>query len=364
MGYVIAHLGYSCVRHNGDLDSAFQTKYLTNVSIVITTFNRPNQLRNTLASIACQMYKDLIIEVIVVDDGADGETQEICQAHGAIYIKLNRPQTGSYRNPALPNNIGIRHAKGDVIILQNAECQHIDPNTIKKLWDAVTDKNAVFARVMGLHQDGSPDWLYCGKEQPRPFFFCGAIKRTWLEKLHGFDEDYVSAGYDDDDMAARLRKEGLTFEFSDIQVNHQWHPPAGAKATDFGPSMILYNQKCAAMEAGTLGTTRNLNRKWGGKEPSDIPAPPAPDNSGRCRRHSLRNCPMCPEGQQVIPLPAPPPVPDLKPTLAPEPNLPPGWRQQQEEATESAQNHPAVKAALKRQHHIMDAVQKNKFGLR
>jgi len=278
LGFAIAHLGYSCVQHIGEADSTFREECLglisVKVSIVMTTFNRPNQLRNTLESIYRQTFKDF--EVIVVDDGTDNETQGICLSFGATYIKLNRPPSVQYRNPSIPNNVGIQRARGDVVILQNAECKHVDPSTIEKLFNAVTDTNVVFARVMGLHQDGSPDWLYCGKEQPRPFFFCGAIKRSWLEKLRGFDEDYTEAGYDDNDMAARLQKEGLTFEFSDIEVHHQWHPPAGAGATDFHRMGAMYKQKCAAMDAGTLGTVRNLNREWGQLPPTWPPAPIAP----------------------------------------------------------------------------------------
>ena len=84
---------------------------------------------------------------------------------------MNRPQSTTFRNPSLPNNVGIRRSKGDIVILQNAECKHVDPNTIEKLSNAVTDTNVVFAKVMALKPDGSPEVLYCGTENPRAFFF-------------------------------------------------------------------------------------------------------------------------------------------------------------------------------------------------
>ncbi len=228
-------------------------------SIVITTCNRPKQLKATLESIAQQMYKNL--EIVVVDDGFDEETPSICSAHNVQYVKMNRPWTGWFRNPSRPNNVGIRRTKGDIIILQNAECKHVDSNTIEKLANAVTDTNVVFTRVSALNPDGTFMRLYCGKEFPHPYFFCGAIKRAWFEKLRGFDEDYTGSSYDDDDFAVRLQKEGVTFVFSEIEVHHQWHGDAGAYNSK--PMEELYKQKCAAMEAGTLGTVRNLNREWG-----------------------------------------------------------------------------------------------------
>lgn len=181
-----------------DLPSEFFQDITPKVSIVITTFNRPAQLQNTLLSFSTQAFKDY--EVIVVDDGDDSETPVLCKKYGVRYIKIFRPTSVRYRNPSVPNNVGIRLARGDVIILQNAECKHIDQATIEKLYVAVTDKNAVFARVMGLYPDGSQHWLYVGKENQRPFFFCGAMKRCIFERLRGFDEDYVEWGCDDDDL--------------------------------------------------------------------------------------------------------------------------------------------------------------------
>ena len=129
------------------------------ISIVMTTFNRAAQLNNTLASIVLQQHLD--IEIIVVDDGCDAVTPKICSHYSVQYIRLNRPQSLAYRNPCIPNNIGIRRAKGDIIILQNAECMHVDANTIERMANLVTDKNAVFAKVLALSQRGTPIMWYC-----------------------------------------------------------------------------------------------------------------------------------------------------------------------------------------------------------
>lgn len=337
MGYVVGHLGYPCVVHTGDFNSTFHSSQLVSISVVMTTFNRPQQLRKTLESINAQEFRlSQIIEAIVVDDGTDNESQAICRDFGATYIKLDRPQSQAYRNPAFPNNVGIRAAKGGIVILQNAECCHVDPNTIEKLANAVTDKNVVFAKVIALNPDGSIQQPYCSKDLPRPYFFCGAIRKSWLDKLRGFDEDYVNAGYDDDDMAARLRKEGLTFEFSDIEVHHQWHPPAGTGHTDFGPSLALYTQKCAAMEIGALGTARNIGRDWGvGPKPVLPPPPPPPPGVWKDLTKHPNGCPcgicirkrreeqmraqqrVVVRNQPAVPPPAPRlPVPALEPRQA------------------------------------------------
>ena len=234
-------------------------------SIIITTFNRNDQLACTLASIRRQGFDG---EIIVVDDG-DGRhghppARFLCEQFDVVYIPCRRSPSVSFRNPAYPNNVGIRAAAGDVVILQNAECRHVDPQAIEKLTSMVTEGNAVFARVTALGPDGSPSMTYCGPENPRPYFFCGAIQRNLLLRLRGFDEDFTGAGYDDDDLADRLAGEGLEFVYSDIQVEHQWHEPAGVYA-DVGAMRDLYEGKTAAMLRGELGTVRNVGRDWGGR---------------------------------------------------------------------------------------------------
>jgi len=224
------------------------------ISLVLTTFNRPSQLLTTLHSIDRQHVGDS--EIVVVDDGDDEQTQGICYSFSARYIKLNRPKSNHYRNQARPLNVGIRAAYGEIIILQNAECKHVDPFTIEALAEDVTANNAVFAQVTAMNQDGTRGICYCGPENPRPYFFCGAIRREWLMKLRGFDEDYQGYGWEDDDMADRLRRSGVTFEFTDIEVEHQWHEPAGIQG-----DMSIGGAMYAAKRQETV--ERNLGREWG-----------------------------------------------------------------------------------------------------
>jgi GT2 family glycosyltransferase len=244
------------------------------ISIVITTFNRNPLLARTLASITRQVPTlPFSLEVLVVDDGdlrhGHPSARFLCEQFGARYISCRRPASPAFRNPALPNNIGLRAASGDVVILQNAECEHQSPDTIASLTAAVLTEpasppRAVFAHVLALDPAGHPTQSYCGPDNPRPYFFCGAIRRELLVRLRGFDEDYRGAGYDDDDLAARLAGEGVEFLYPPLPlVHHQWHEPAGSY--DNAPQMRdLFEQKCAAMIRGELGIVRNP-AGWGGQ---------------------------------------------------------------------------------------------------
>lgn len=240
------------------------------VSIVITTFNRAPLLRKTFESFTRQDFKEF--EVVVVDDGNDTETPKLCAEpwpFPLVYHRLNREKPVGYGNPARPNNVGIRMAKGEVIILQNAEVKHGAGEVIQKLKDLCGSNNAVFAQVEVLNEYGTGKSFYVHRspvvgQGPRPFFFCGALRREWFEKLRGFDEDYQYYGYDDVDFADRLTAAGVTFDFTGIEVQHQWHPVSYHH--DDPHNMIpalTYQRKTHAMKEGTIGIERNLDREWG-----------------------------------------------------------------------------------------------------
>ena len=223
---------------------------MKSVSIVITTWHRPAQLAVTLASIRRQKYPDL--EIIVVDPGKDKETFDLCQSADITYIRFAQP-TG-YGNPSRAINIGLRAAKNDYVILQNAECSHVDVNAIAKMADIVTDNNVVFAHVFARLANGSLHVIYCGPERPEPYFFCGMMARENFMHLRGMDEDFCTPNYDDGDFALRMAKIGLSFVYSGVAVDHQWHP---FLATSMEPAKTIFERKKAQMEAGEIGPIRN-----------------------------------------------------------------------------------------------------------
>lgn len=193
-------------------------------SIVITSYRRPTLLRNTLRSMMKHQGRKEPCDVVVVEDGWDGgETERVVKEAGARYfVRRDRPED-SY-NPSVALNIGIRAAKGDVLIIQNAECRH--SNGLVTALEKVAPGEAWFASVMALHADGTNlGWYSHPKHRPVPWFFCGAIRR---ENMLEFDERFTGSGYDDVDMARRLKLAGVKFRWLppvEALAYHQWHEP-------------------------------------------------------------------------------------------------------------------------------------------
>lgn len=234
------------------------------VSICMCSHNRSRLLRNTLESIHAQPCEN--VEVIICEDGDDGGwTRGVCEEFGARYFqRWDRPDH-PYSNPAIPWNIAIRQAQGDILILQNPECRHDSLDVIEKLAAPHREQNhlAVFATVMALNPAGAPWQWYCHPtHNARPFFFCGSIRREVVFRIRGFEEDFEFYGYDDNYFAICMAFSGITPVFrDDVPVQHQWHESTNC----FGlqTNEALYNEKVRSLTNGDIEPACNIGREWG-----------------------------------------------------------------------------------------------------
>jgi glycosyltransferase involved in cell wall biosynthesis len=215
------------------------------VSIVMAYFNRKSQLMFTLQTINNTKYDKKLIDIIIVDDGSDIQhilDQNILKTQFNLNIRVIRIDKNmkSWINPCVAYNIGIKYAKGDILIYQNPECCHmgdIISYTVKNL--KITDYFSYTCVALCSKNDNKILYdtsslkdcrttLYNHKEKlPRYFHFCGAIYRIQMNKLNGFNE-YMKDGYwyDDDEILLRIQllcKMQIIHEKEGILVVHQYH---------------------------------------------------------------------------------------------------------------------------------------------
>lgn len=129
-------------------------------------------------------------------------------------------------NPAPLLNEGVRKARGEILILQSPECEHVGTEVIEQLVTPhlTEDDIAVFAEVLALKPEGGTQ-SYCDAIcNPRPYFFCGSIRKKWLVQFP-FDESFTKYGGEDVDLAKRLGRAGVRFVFlgESSRVHHHWH---------------------------------------------------------------------------------------------------------------------------------------------
>jgi glycosyltransferase involved in cell wall biosynthesis len=110
------------------------------ITVIVTTYNRPEYLKLTLESVVKQTYKN--IEIIVVDDGSIGEKNQIvCKQFKNInYIKNINSKT-----PAVGRNIGVKESKGVYIAFLDDDDIWI-PNKIE-IQQQILENNPDFGLV-------------------------------------------------------------------------------------------------------------------------------------------------------------------------------------------------------------------------
>lgn len=223
-------------------------------SIVMTYYNRWVQLQNTLRSFIDRGYSDY--EIIVVDDASTKEPlTELMLAPFRLPTRLITMPGGAakyYCNPCIPFNLGIRAARGNIVILQNAECFHAH-NILAAAESTLCPKTYVSFACLALDQaasstltqPGSLDkidelsrdlvgsvsydesgWYNHSRHRPKGYHFTSAFLKADLPALGGgFDRRYAKGiAYDDDELVFRIKRAGFRFIFDDNNyVLHQWH---------------------------------------------------------------------------------------------------------------------------------------------
>jgi len=97
------------------------------VSIIVLNYNAGELLLNCIESIKKSAYKNL--EIIVVDNISTDKSQEICKEK---YPDIKLIQNDENFGYCEGNNIGIRKAKGDFIMILNPDTI-VEPNCIREL---------------------------------------------------------------------------------------------------------------------------------------------------------------------------------------------------------------------------------------
>jgi len=252
------------------------------VSIIICFYERLEHLRCCLDSIG--LASEHFDEVIITDDGSCDRTvsrlEELIPHYDFPVSHVWQEKKG-FRNAAARNN-GIRHAKGDYLIFFDCDFLVL-PRTIpqhfklakqgkfiaggyKNMDETATQK--AFQSTITADLLNRLDERY--SERPLIKTHRRFIKRTVLMRLHlappqkqslgghfsihkkdlervnGYDENFVGWGGEDEDLGIRLVRAGVHCRSAirSAKVLHLWHPPAITdRRWETGPNIQYFNRK-------------------------------------------------------------------------------------------------------------------------
>ena len=186
------------------------------ISVIIPTYNRKHSLKEALVAVLEQWTKNY--EVIVIDDGSTDGTVQLLQEMKKAYKNL-RFFTQPNQGPAAARNLGISHAKGQIIAFTDDDCE------VSKTWVLMIRKSfELNPEVVALQGRTTTD-----REKITPFTHqidnehgfntiptCNAAYRMeTLNKLGGFDTSFPFPHNEDADLAWRAAEIGKVTETAD-----------------------------------------------------------------------------------------------------------------------------------------------------
>ena len=235
------------------------------ISLIVTTYNNAIFLDNCLHSISCQV--EMPYEIIIADDGSSDNTREVVQRWKSIFripFKHVWQEDKGFRL-ARVRNLAMSLSSGDYLIIIDGDVilnkffvqDHHE--MAKKGYFVcgsrviLTEKLTRFIQVnqltdvplFKLKMGWWTNALRCftlrhllAPSYDRTIYKvrgCNmAFWKTDVEKVNGFDENFVGWGFEDTDFAVRLYLAGvkkLVLKFGGVQY-HQYHKERKAVASD------------------------------------------------------------------------------------------------------------------------------------
>lgn len=216
------------------------------ISVIIVNWNGKHHLQKCLSSLSSQTFKDF--ETILVDNGSTDGSVEFVKEKFA-YIKIIRLE----RNKGFceGNNIGFQQATGEFIALLNNDTR-ADKHWLQELLSAIYDKpeigicascivNYFNPEILDTAGDGYDisgvgfrigHGLSVSNYQEKRFVFGGCAcavlyRRSMLEKIGFFDEDFFATG-EDIDLNFRARLSGYKCVYAPkALVSHKMNQTVG-----------------------------------------------------------------------------------------------------------------------------------------
>ncbi|MES2129257.1 MAG: glycosyltransferase family 2 protein [Pseudomonadota bacterium] len=249
------------------------------ISVVVTTYNRPDALSTVIEALFAQHDKDF--EIIIADDGSTANTKACIDALAARapmpLAHVWQPDEGF--RAAMARNRGTLAAKGEYIVFLDGDCvpqadfiaRHrrlarrgylvsgsrvllSEAFTGRVLAEKIDLQTLPLGQKLSLRSQGHinkvlqllakwPDlWRESRCFSWRRIKSCNlGVWRSDLELVNGFDESFTGWGHEDSDLVVRLFNAGVMRKDGAFatEVFHLWHREAQRSAESSNKALVV-----------------------------------------------------------------------------------------------------------------------------
>lgn len=159
------------------------------LSIIVPVFNEEKTVKQLLGRVSkVKLPRGIGKEIIVVDDGSTDKTRKVLSDLKFKILRLNK---NLGKGVAL--RVGIKNAKGDYLIIQDADLEY-DPNDYSKLLRPILEKKSKI--VFGTRLVNYPLKLWGKSRTVLPLHLIANRFLTWLVNfLYGSNLTDMETGY-------------------------------------------------------------------------------------------------------------------------------------------------------------------------
>lgn len=201
----------------------------SSVSIVIPAYNCEKTIGQAIETCLEQDYPKDKIEIIVVDDGSTDNTKNIVAKYPLKYIY--QPNGG----PAKARNTGWRNSKAEIVCFLDADCVAERKWIAKMIAHYIREKTVCVGGRYEIANEENllarciySEFLVRYSKMPELPKYIGShgysFRRSFLEKIGGYCEEYTMASAEDNDLAYRILSAGYWPLFDQkIVIAHHFH---------------------------------------------------------------------------------------------------------------------------------------------
>lgn len=183
-------------------------------SIVIPTYRRPDLLARCLDAVCKQSFSHGRYEVVVADDAASSETEQLVDEFGKRSACLVRyVAVAGTHGPAAARNAGWRQSRGAIIAFTDDDCIP-DPDWLAAgvaCLEEAPDRAAAWGRLEMPLPPRPTDYERDASGLASAVFVTANcfVRKAALAKVGGFDERFQVAWREDSDLYYSLLERGL-----------------------------------------------------------------------------------------------------------------------------------------------------------